>query len=182
MLKNTNQNFGVLAKIFHWAFFLLLTFSIIAGNFLADMPKGAEKLEGIGMHKAFGSLILMLLMMRLFWRLINVMPSLPSTTTTKQALMARAMHWVLYFLMFAQPLSGVMMSQSSGYPVSFFGLFEFPMFLDKNTALAENFHTAHGLIWMALVIAVLGHVAAALQHHFILKDDVLKKMTFSSNA
>ena len=73
------------------------------------------------------------------------------------------------------------MSQASGYPVSFFGLFEFPIYLDKDPALAETFLTAHGLIWMGLVIAALGHIAAALQHHFILKDDVLKKMTVGSN-
>ena len=99
MLKNTTQNYGMLAKIFHWLLFMLLTFSVIAGNFIADMPKGPEKFENIGMHKSFGAMILMLILLRLFWRLVNAMPSLPENTSEKQAFMARAMHWVLYALM-----------------------------------------------------------------------------------
>ena len=79
--------------------------------------------------------------------------------------------------MFAQPLSGIMMSQSAGIPVSFFGLFEFPTFLDKDPSLAGFFKGIHGTVWILLVLAVIGHAGAALHHHFILKNDVLKRMT-----
>ncbi len=180
MLKNTTQQFGTLAKVFHWVLFMMLAFSMIAGNFMADMPKGPEKLEAMGMHKSFGAVIIILISLRLLWRLINVLPSLPEDMSKSQIFKAHAMHWVLYFFMFAQPISGIMMSQASGFPVSFFGLFEFPMLLDKNPALAETFHTAHGIIWIVLAVAALGHISAALYHHFIVKDDVLKKMTFGS--
>jgi len=178
MLKNTTQRFGTIAKTFHWLLFMMLIFSMVAGNFLADMPKGPDKLEAMGLHKSFGAVILMLISLRLFWRLMNVLPSLPQEMSKSQIFKAHAMHWVLYVFMFAQPVSGVMMSQASGYPVSFFGLFDFPTFLDKSPALAESFHTAHGIIWMVLGVAALGHIAAALYHHFMIKDDVLKKMTF----
>jgi cytochrome b561 len=70
------------------------------------------------------------------------------------------------------------MTQSAGYPISFFGLFEFPVLLDKDKSLAEFFRSAHGIIWMILAGAVLGHVSAALHHHFIKKNGVLKKMLF----
>ena len=79
--------------------------------------------------------------------------------------------------MFAQPLSGIMMSQAAGFPVSFFGLFEFPVFLDKDPELAEIFLSVHGAVWILLGIAVFGHAGAALHHHFIKKDNVLKQMT-----
>jgi cytochrome b561 len=79
--------------------------------------------------------------------------------------------------MFAQPLSGIMMSQAAGVPVSFFGLFEFPVFLDKNPELAQFFKGVHGTVWIILVVAVIGHAGAALHHHFIRKDKVLKQMT-----
>ena len=177
MLKNTENTYGVVAKGFHWLLFLMLGFTIIAGNFLASMPKGAEKLQAAGMHKSFGAVLLMLIMLRLLWRLINVTPKLPGGTTHAQSLLAKGMHWVLYVLMFAQPLSGVMMSQASGYPVSFFGLFEFPMLLDESQGMAEFFHAMHGIVWIALVVAVMGHAGAALHHHFIKKDNVLKQMT-----
>ncbi len=178
MLKNSESQYGVVAKGFHWLLFMMLTFSIVAGNFLADMPKGAEKLEAAGMHKSFGAIILTLIFLRLFWRLLNVQPGHPEGITAIQSRLASAMHWALYLLMFAQPLSGILMTQSAGYPISFFGLFEFPVLLDKDKSLAEFFRSAHGIIWMILAGAVLGHVSAALHHHFIKKNGVLKKMLF----
>jgi cytochrome b561 len=177
MMKNTANTFGVVAKSLHWLLFLMLTFSIVAGNFLASMPKGAEKLQAAGMHKSFGVVLLTLIMLRLVWRLTNETPRLPDETTAGEAFIAKAMHWGLYVLMFAQPLAGIMMSQAAGFPVSFFGLFEFPVFLDKDPELAKTFLTIHGTVWILLVIAVIGHAGAALHHHFIKKDNVLKQMT-----
>lgn len=177
MIKNTQNSYGVIAKGFHWLLFIMLSFSIVAGNFLASMPKGVEKIQAAGMHKSFGAIILTLILLRLAWRLINDTPNDVSGTPAIQKLVAHAMHWTLYALMFAQPLSGIMMSQSAGIPVSFFGLFEFPMFLDKDPSLAGFFKSVHGTVWILLVLFVIGHVSAALHHHFILKNDVLKRMT-----
>ena len=177
MLKNTSNSYGIVAKTFHWLLFLMLTFSIVAGNFLAAMPKGAEKLQAAGMHKSFGVILLMLILLRFLWRLLNENPSLPDGTTSIQAMMAKAMHWFLYILMFTQPLSGILMSQAAGYPVSFFGLFDLPVFMDKTPDAAKFFRAMHGIVWILLVVAVIGHVGAALQHHFVKKDNVLKQMT-----
>ena len=74
MFKNSESQYGVVAKGFHWLLFLMLTFSVIAGNLLASMPKGAEKLEAAGMHKSFGAVILMLI----FARLASKTPALQS--------------------------------------------------------------------------------------------------------
>ena len=182
MLKNTENSYGMISKAFHWLLFLMLTFSIVAGNFLASMPKGAEKLQVAGMHKSFGAILLMLILMRLVWRLINVTPKEPEGTSAMQAFLANAMHWALYVLMFAQPLSGIIMSQAAGYPVSFFGLFEFPALLDKDPSLAKFALGVHGTVWVLLVLAVIGHAGAALYHHFIKKDEVLKQMSFGARA
>lgn len=182
MLKNTENTYGIVAKTFHWLLFLMLTFSIIAGNFLASMPKGAEKFQAAGMHKSFGAIILMLILLRLIWRLINVTPKDPEGTPAIQNNMAHAMHLGLYVLMFLQPLSGIIMSQAAGFPVSFFGLFEFPVFLDKAPSLAEFFRGVHGTVWILLVLAVIGHAGAALYHNFIMKDEVLKRMSFGAKV
>jgi len=177
MLKNTANTYGAATKGFHWLLFLMLTFSVVMGNFLAAMPKGPEKFQAAGMHKSFGAVLLMLILLRLVWRLINEVPRLPDGTTASEAFMAKAMHWGLYALMFAQPLSGIMMSQAAGIPVSFFGLFEFPVFLDKDPEMAKFFGAMHGTVWILLVLAVIGHAGAALHHHFVKKDNVLKQMT-----
>jgi len=177
MIKNTDNTYGIVAKSFHWLLFLMLSFSVVAGNFLASISKGAEKMQAAGMHKSFGAIILTLIMLRLVWRLINDPPRLPDVTTEDEAFTAKSMHWGLYVLMFPQPLSGIMMSQTAGIPVSFFGLFEFPVFLDKDPELAKTFLSIHGTVWIILVIAVIGHAGAVLHHHFIKKDKVLKQMT-----
>jgi len=177
MIKNTVNTYGVIAKAIHWLLFLMLTFAILAGNLLASMPKSVEKMQAAGMHKSFGAALLMLITLRLLWRLFNDTPSLPDETTATEIFLAKAMHWGLYILMFAQPLSGMMMTQAAGFPVSFFGLFELPVFLDKNPELAKTFLTLHGTVWIVLVMAVFGHAGAALHHHFIKKDNVLKQMT-----
>ncbi len=99
-------------------------------------------------------------MLHLVWRLINETPRLPDETTAGEAFIAKAMHWGLYALMFAQPLSGIMMSQIAGIPVSFFGFFEFPVFLNKDPELAKKILTMHGTVWILLVIAVIGQAGA----------------------
>lgn len=180
MLKNTTRTYGAAAKGFHWLLFLMLTFSIVMGNFLAAMPKGPEKLQAAGMHKSFGVVLLILILLRLVWRLINETPALPDGTSAREALMAKAMHWALYVLMFAQPLSGIMMTQAAGFPVSFFGLFEFPVFIDKDPDVAKFFGAMHGTVWILLVLGVIGHAAAALHHHLVKKDNVLKQMTIGA--
>lgn len=69
------------------------------------------------------------------------------------------------------------MSQTAGIPVGFFGLWEVPTLLDKEQSLAKLFRSIHGAVWIVLISAVVGHVGAALYHHFVKKDDVLKRMT-----
>ncbi|WP_176962659.1 cytochrome b [Mariprofundus sp. NF] len=180
MIRNSESQYGIIAKGFHWLLFLMLTFSVIAGNFLASMPKGVEKLQAAGMHKSFGLIILSLILMRLAWRLINTTPKHPDGTTPAKAALANAMHWGLYALMLAQPIAGILMSQAFGYPASLFGIVDFPTLIEKNIELAKLFKAAHGYIWIVLVIAVAGHVGAALYHHFIEKNDVLNRMGFKT--
>ena len=177
MMKNNSTAYGTVSRTFHWLLFLLLTFAIVMGNLLAAMPKGAEKLQAAGMHKSFGVVLLMLILARFIWRQMNSVPKLPDGTTAGQAMLAKGMHWFLYLLMFAQPLSGILMSQAGGFPVSFFGLFEFPVLIEEDPEIAKFFRTMHGTVWIVLIVAVLGHAGAALHHHFIKRDSVLKQMT-----
>ncbi|MDX8387512.1 MAG: cytochrome b [Ghiorsea sp.] len=180
MIKNSESHYGVIAKIFHWLLFLMFSFSVVGGNFLASMPKGLEKLEAAGMHKSFGLIILTLVIMRLAWRLMNTTPKHPDGTPPAQQTLANMMHWGLYVLMLAQPIAGILMSQAFGYPASLFGAVDFPTLIEKNIELAKIFKAAHGVIWIILVVAVFGHVGAALYHHFIEKNGVLSRMGFKT--
>jgi cytochrome b561 len=147
---------------------------------MAAMPKGPEKLQAAGMHKSFGVILLVLILLRFAWKLLNSSPKPPPGTTTIEHFLAQGMHWLLYALMFAQPLSGVLMSQAAGYPVSVFGVFELPALIEKDPETAKLLRSGHGVIWIVLALAVAGHIAAAMFHHLVRKDNVLRSMTVGS--
>ena len=76
------------------------------------------------------------------------------------------MHIFLYILLILQPITGIVMSQLSGYPVKVYGLFTLPDFFGKNPALGKVFSEAHSVIATVLAISIVIHVAAALKHHY----------------
>jgi cytochrome b561 len=114
--------------------------------------------------------------LRLLWRSLNATPLLPTTLKPYERLLARLNHALLYVLLFAMPLSGWMMSSARGFPVSWFGFFTLPDLVPKNKPLYDALLTTHQTLAWVLAAVVTLHVAAALKHHFMLRDDVLRRM------
>ena len=142
----------------------------------ADELKGLAKLEALAWHKSFGMTILMLAVLRLAWRLLNPTPDLTQETKPWERMLAKISHVLLYALIFAMPLTGWMMSSAKNYPVSWFKLFQFPDLVAPAEQTYHQMHDLHHLLFSALVVVALLHVAGALKHHFIDKNDVLKRM------
>ena len=173
--RNTTRSWGSLSKAFHWLIVLLIINQWwIAEN--ADELKGLAKLEALGTHKSFGMTILMLAVLRLLWRLMNPTPELTSETKPWERALGWISHVLLFALIFAMPLTGWMMSSAKNYPVSWFKMFQFP---DLVAPAEQTFHQMldlHHLLFKVLVGVALLHVAGALKHHFIDRNDVLKRM------
>jgi cytochrome b561 len=173
--RNTTRSWGSLSKAFHWLIVLLIINQWWIAE-RADDLKGLAKLEALGTHKSFGMTILMLAVLRLLWRLMNPTPELTSETKPWERALARISHVSLYVLIFAMPLTGWMMSSAKNYPVSWFKMFQFP---DLVAPAEQTFHQMldlHHLLFKVLVGVALLHVAGALKHHFIDRNDVLKRM------
>ncbi len=169
------QRYGVVAQTFHWIIVaLILTQFVLAANF-GGLPPGEQQLSLIARHKSFGMTILMLAALRLLWRLNNPPPPLPEGMPIQRVL-AKANHFALYFLLFAMPFSGWLMSAAKGYPVSWFGIFTWPNLIGPGAKAAGVFEKVHGLCAALLLLSVLLHVLAALKHHFWNKDGVLLRM------
>jgi len=175
-LGNSQAQYGAGAKFFHWLLFVLLATMIPFGIYLEGMEFSPQKLQLIGLHKSFGVTILVLVSLRLTWRIFNPPPPLPDHLPQWQKRASHAVHGVLYFAMFAIPISGWMYSSVAGFPVSVFGLFTLPDLLPANEERVELFHSIHGFFGDVLIAAFVIHVAAALNHHFREKDTILLRM------
>ena len=173
--RNTTRSWGSLSKVFHWLIVLLIINQWWIAE-RADDLKGLAKLEALGTHKSFGMTILMLAVLRLLWRLMNPTPELTSETKPWERALARISHVLLYALIFAMPLTGWMMSSAKNYPVSWFKLFQFPDLVAPAEQTFHQMHDVHHLLFKVLVGVALLHVAGALKHHFIDRNDVLKRM------
>lgn len=174
--RNTTRRWGAVAQLLHWLVVLFIVAQFTLAALFDDLPAGAKKLTLVSRHKSIGITILMLALLRLGWRWANPTPALPDTLKPYERNLARLTHGLLYVLLFAVPLAGWMMSSARGFPVSWFGFFQLPDLVPKNKALYETLLTTHGaLAWTLGIVATL-HLGAALKHHFMLKDDVLRRM------
>ncbi|HEV8334041.1 MAG TPA: cytochrome b [Steroidobacteraceae bacterium] len=174
-LKNTLERYGAVAQLFHWAIVAL----IITQFVLALRAKGLSPVAKIGIlatHKSVGITILGLALLRLAWRLFNPVPPLPPGTPRWQDRAAYVSHFLLYALLFITPLLGWLMSSARAFSVSWFGLVTLPDFIKPNKAAFETLHQAHEFMAYSLAAIAIVHAAAALKHHFLDRDDVLRRM------
>ncbi|WP_333607539.1 cytochrome b [Arsukibacterium sp.] len=165
-----------LLRLIHWAMALLLLSLLFAGLAMVQ-SLAAWQLTLLGLHKSFGVLALLLVIIRLTIRLNSETPALPSSIPPIQQRIARVSHVLLYAAMFAMPLSGYLMQNAAGRPVVVFELFALPSLLPVSLPLYGLFRELHGLIAWGLIALVLVHIAAALHHGLIKRDGVLQSMT-----
>jgi cytochrome b561 len=178
--------YGQVAMAFHWIIAALLIANIALGLYMSDLPRtDPNKFAIFQLHKSIGLTVLVLSVLRLGWRLMNPVPRLPPGMHPLVRAFARGTHYFFYFLIIAIPLSGWLMVSASplGNGTSYFGLFTWPNLPFWAGETREQLHGVHEtyefvhvyLAWTAIVLVPI-HVAAALYHHFLLRDDVLRRM------
>lgn len=169
------RSYNLASKVFHWGSALMIIALMVIGMSLEEMPRGPEKTDLMNLHKAFGTLFLLVIFARLAVRVSNPVDPLPGTSRP-DLIKAKAIQGLMYLAMLIMPISGVLMSQTGGHVVSVFGLFDVPTLIGENHDLHEFLEGVHGVVSKVLMALVLLHVGAALFHHFKLKDDTLKRM------
>lgn len=137
-------------------------------------PDGsAAKANVIFSHETVGVLVIATAIVFVLWRLSNPRPSLASLPSWQRYL-ARTTHGVIYLLILLQPLSGILMVVNSKHGLHFFGLTVGAG--AGSEVLKEIGETAHGIFPPLILIAVGLHLVGALYHHFVSRDNVLKRM------
>lgn len=174
-VRDTLTSYGLISKLFHWGMALLVISLICVGLYMDSMPLGPEKLKLYGLHKSFGVLVLMLAVLRIGWRFSAKSPMLLGMPRWMM-LAARSTHASLYALLFLMPLSGWAMSAAAGFPVSFFGLFLLPPLVGPDNEMKHIYAEAHEYMAYLLILIIVVHASAALWHHFVRRDDTLRRM------
>lgn len=174
-VKDNTQSYGWGSQAFHWGTFALFVALIVIVNQMVDMPKGPDKFALIGLHKSLGITMAFLLFARISWRMANPTPQ-DADASPKEVKAARVMHFALYAVLLALPMSGMIMSLAGGHPVSWFGIVEMPNLIGENKSLAGTAKMIHQFAAYGTVLMIAGHVAASLWHQFVRKDGVMKRM------
>jgi cytochrome b561 len=174
-LRNTTRAWGALSKFLHWLIVLLIIGQWTIAQYAENLPLAAKG-PPLNLHKSLGMTILALAIIRLVWRLANPVPSLAGLTRTWERALATISHVLLYALLFAMPITGWLMSSARNFPVSWFGRFQFPDLVAPSQPLYRQMHELHETLFAVLASVALLHVAGALKHHFIDRNEVLRRM------
>lgn len=176
-----SEHYSVSQRFFHWVI-ALLVIGNLAGGLTADALGEESRLaeQIMGLHMATGLLIFFLVLARLGTRLVSKVPSPLASWPEWTRKLSVIGHWALYAMILVMPISGYMMVSGHGNVVDFYGLFEFPNLLGKSETIEGIGHEVHEILAWILIVTVLGHAGFALKHHFIDKDETLRRMTRGS--
>jgi cytochrome b561 len=171
------QRYTKTAMLLHWLTALLIIAAFFLGLVMVDIHGlTPTKLKYYSWHKWLGVTVLAVACLRVLWRKANRPPAALASIPAWQHKVADAMHYLLYFLIFAVPLSGYLYTTSAGVPVVYLGLFKIPALFEPNLELKPILKTVHYVLTMTMAAAVVAHALAALKHHFIDRDATLKRM------
>jgi cytochrome b561 len=165
-------------RLLHWISAVMIIAMLAVGTIMVRVNDTGIRFDLYQSHKAFGIVVLSVTLLRLLTRLA-LTPRGPAVPGPRgQSLAASFAHVALYLLIVAVALSGWTMASATPLPVptSVFGLFELPAIVPRDLETYKLAKTWHGWLTKALLAVVLLHVLAALKHHVINRDDVLRRM------
>jgi cytochrome b561 len=175
-LRNTEISYGKLSIILHWLMSVMIICMIAGGFLVENMGKGEIRDLIAALHKSTGFLILLLALFRWYWMLSNKRPQPVDGVSRAEIAMAHVTKWLLMLAMIGMPLSGLLMVMLHGHGIDLYGLFEIPSLLAENKTIGRIFGKLHSIGGYAISVVVGLHIAGAIYHHFIKKDNTLNRM------
>lgn len=180
MLTNSENRYGVLSRALHAIMLLLIFGMLVVGMYMTELDKTDELRKVLfGKHMSTGVLVLMLAVMRVAWLKISPAPRLPVALENWEKFLTTVIKSLMYLLMLLIPISGILMVNTKGHAVNFFGLFELPMLTGENKELHEWLEETHEFFAFSLVFLIVLHTLGALKHRYFDLNtdlDVMKRM------
>lgn len=197
-MSNAATRYTRTAIILHWLIALGIFGMFALGWYMTELPKEAPKASSFdlfdwgiytlqlaepisprtlyfNLHKSIGVTVLALIALRVLWRFTHTPPALLASLKDWEKKLAKAGHHLLYLLMIAVPVSGLIMASYSKYGVKWFGMAVISGV--DNKPMREAFMEVHEIVGIVLLVIVALHVLGALKHKFIDKDETLKRMS-----
>lgn len=179
--KNTTDRYGALSIGMHWLMLLLLIAVYALINVREFYPKGSDLREALKMwHFMLGLSIFALVFVRLAVRVAGSTPRIRPEVRAWQGRLAALVHAALYVFMVVMPLLGWLTLSAMGKPIPFFGL-QFPPLMGEDASFADQFKEIHETIGTVGYYLIGLHAAAALFHHYVLRDNTLVRMLPRAN-
>lgn len=177
LLRNSPGRYGWLSIFLHWSMALVIYAMFALGLWMVGLSYYDTWYHNAPeIHKSIGVILMLVLIIRLTWRVVSPPPKPLSSYSPLVRITAVMAHGLLYGLLIAILFSGYLISTADGKPVSVFGWFSLPAVLTgagEQADLAGDIHL--WLAWSIVILSVL-HGLAALKHHFIDRDITLKRM------
>ena len=197
---NKNTKYTNVAIALHWLIGIAILFMFVLGWIMTELPTQTPKTTSFdifnlglitwgveeeqsqrsfyfNLHKSVGLSLLMLIVLRMYWRFTHRPPAFLNSMKLWEKRLAKATHHSLYLLMFLIPLSGIIMSAGSKYGIKWFGIKVIPGFDDK--AIRELFYEFHEIFGLLLLLILILHILGAVKHSIVDKDGTLRRMWFS---
>ena len=187
-------SYSGIAKLLHWTMAIVVIIALVLGFTIANfgwapvkavvtslaavvgMKKGAFQNQLYDLHRSFGALVLAMVALRIVWRIISPPPPLPGSVNAFQRGASHLVHGVIYVCLLAMPILGWLGTSFYGAKIKVFGLFVLPALVAKDRDTSKWVLDYHGWLGIAFATIIAIHIGAALMHHFVQKDDILRRM------
>ena len=165
-----------ISRILHWLTVVIVLTMIPAGLIMADTENRALQDILFIFHKNTGALLIVLLAIRLSWRVTHPAPPLPAVMPAAQKAAAKVSHFALYLLLVVMAVSGYVRVRAGGFPIEMLDALGVPSFVPRDEALAERAKSIHATAKFTLIFFIVLHIGAASYHGLIRRDGVFSRM------
>ena len=182
-VRNSSQGYGAIAIALHWIVVVLVLGAWLTGQFGDELPRGAARETGLFVHMSLGLAIVAFVVARLFWRVADPPPAPEASAFGVWGERAgKAVHYLIYALLIAVPVAGIVVQFARGHALPVFGLFEIASPWAADRAFAHDVKEIHEVLANGIMALIGLHAAAALTHHYIFQDRTLLRMLPGSRS
>ena len=182
-VRNSSQGYGAIAMALHWIVVVLVLGTWLTGQFGDELPRGAARETGLFVHMSLGLAIVAFVVARLFWRVADPPPAPEASAFGVWGERAgKAVHYLIYALLIAVPVAGIVVQFARGHALPVFGLFEIASPWAADRAFAHDVKEIHEVLANGIMALIGLHAAAALVHHYIFHDRTLLRMLPGSRS